>query len=233
MTRRKNVRKVSFKKRRKSRKKNPKINAFRLATRPISKYAQSSIFPNTKMYTMRYVEKTNFTSSNGTSTNAFYNLCSIWDPNSSGTGGSAFGITEVKVAYNRYTVLGCKATFQFYNIAASATPVVVGVLFDDDTSISSVLRTKMERSANRQSKLLLTNSREKATITMYYNPKKAFKAYDIKDDNFHSTFSSSPSKAYYAHPWVQSADSLTTSSEIGCLITLEFAVLASEPHDLV
>lgn len=197
-------------------------------------YTQNVGLVKEKKVILHYHEWIPFVSTVGASTNAVYNMMSIFDPNNSGIGHQPLGHDDWSNFYKEYQVIGSKATFTFHNVGTGTIPVRVGVIGDADGTISSVLSTKVERGGNSHSSILTTNSRERATISFSFDPKKAFDKTQLRDGHqMRATMSGNPTLGYFAVPWVQSIDEATTSATVGCDIKISYVVLLKDPIDLV
>lgn len=197
-------------------------------------YTQNIGLPKVKKVKLHYSQYVPFVSTSGASTNAVFNMTSIFDPDNSGIGHQPLGHDEWAQFYKNYTVIGAQATFTFFNVGTNAIPCRVGVILDEDGAISSVLSTKVERSAGRGSAILNTNSRERQSITVNFSPKKAFDLTNLKDeDGLTISMSSNPALTYMAVPWVQSIDSATTSGTVGCDVKITYICLLTDPVDII
>lgn len=197
-------------------------------------YTNNIGLPKVKKVNLHYSEYVPFTSTSGASTNAVFNMTSIYDPNSSGIGHQPLGHDEWTTFYKDYQVIGAKAKFTFFNVGTNTVPCRVGAMFDEDGTIPTTLSTKIERSGPNNSKILNTNSRERQTITLNFSPKKAFDKNQLTDGHqMTATLSSNPTLLYMAVPWVQSIDEATTSGVVGCDVDITYIVLLKSPVDLI
>lgn len=197
-------------------------------------YTQNVGLPKVKKVKMSYHEYVPFVSTSGTSTNAYFNMTSINDPNGSGGGHRPLGHSQWTTFYKDYQVIGAQAKFTFMNVGTNTVPCRVGCLFDEDGSVSSVLSTKVERCGDKKTYILNTNSRERVTITMNFDPKKAFDKKDLMDGHqMTAGLLANPTLLYRAVPWVQSIDSATTSGTVGCDVDITYIVLLKAPIDLL
>lgn len=183
-------------------------------------------FPNSIITKLRYCDVIQLTSTLGSIATNTFNANSIFDPDATGVGHQPLYRDQYFAIYDQYTVLGSKitVTFQPYQVDQAW---VVGIVGDDDSSISSTLTTRMEQN-NSVWRLIGTNDNGPYQLSLTYSPIKDI-GVDVKNDGFSQTaMGSNPSELFCFAVWASEVNaSLTGMCQVAVEIeyTVKFAEL--------
>lgn len=172
-----------------------------------------------------------------TGTQIFYNfhMNSLFDPNATGGGHKPLGFDQLAAFYKQYRVHGVTMTATFSNTVTNTTPVHVGIAFDKNAAVEASLDTKIETSKGTATRLLLTNSRERATLRRSTTMKKFFSVKDIGDDHqLQAPTSANPTLLGYALVWAQTCITPPANSvDILVNVQLDYKCEFFDPIELV
>lgn len=173
-------------------------------------------FPNSIITKLRYCDVIHLTSTLGSLSTNVFNANSIFDPDSTGVGHQPLYRDQYAAIYDQYTVLGAKitATFQPYQVDQAW---VIGIVGDDDSSISSTLTTRMEQN-NSVWRLIGTNDGGPYQLSLTYSPIKDI-GVDVKNDGYSQTaVGSNPSELFCFAVWASEANATLTGM---CQVAIE------------
>lgn len=182
-------------------------------------------FPNSIITKLRYCDVIQLTSTLGSISTNVFNANSIFDPDATGVGHQPLYRDQYAAIYDQYTVLGSKitVTFQPYQVDQAW---VVGIVGDDDSSISSTLTTRMEQN-NSIWRLIGTNDGGPYQLSLTYSPIKDI-GVDVKNDGYSQTaVGSNPSELFCFAVWGSQANA-TLSGMCQVAIEIEYTVKFAE-----
>lgn len=173
-------------------------------------------FPNSIITKLRYCDTIQLTSTLGSIATNVFNANSIFDPDATGVGHQPLYRDQYAAIYDQYTVLGSKitVTFQPYQVDQAW---VVGIVGDDDSSISSTLTTRMEQN-NSVWRLIGTNDGGPYQLSLTYSPIKDI-GVDVKNDGYSQTaVGSNPSELFCFAVWASEVNATLTGM---CQVAIE------------
>lgn len=186
---------------------------------------------------LRYNEAHTFSAS-GTANFASsykFNLSSIYDPNFSGVGHQPMGRDELMNIYEKYTVVGAKITVCY--IGDTTVPSAVGLrLVDGNTSAIADKKVAIENGDSRWSYMTTANGgNNRIILSKQVNHKKFFGLADIVgNENYTKTSTAQPANddTCVAELWVAPISASDTHGRTLVDVTIEYAVVFTEPKDL-
>lgn len=150
-------------------------------------------FPTRIVSTVRYHEAGSLVSVVGSLVNSTYRWNSTFDPDLSGGGHQPLYRDTYATVYDHYAVVSAKAYITFVNPTTS--PVLVGVVNDDDGTASTTLDTICEQSTS-QYQLLGPVSSSKSTCSFIptWNAKNALGIDPFTSEQYKTAIGSNPAE---------------------------------------
>lgn len=205
------IKKISFKKRSSSRRwKSKKTRSYKKKRKPAgATYRFNSPeavigLPKQKKVRLYYRQRVNLPPAvAGALSSKVMRMNSIFDPDYTGVGHQPLGHDQWATYYDKYQVESCLAKCTFYGDGGLNVPVRVGINMDIDATLHSPsdLDTQIEHQKGKYTKVLLTNSRERATITGKYVRSKFFPQLGKKDDTMLAAMNSNPEHVAHLQIW--------------------------------
>lgn len=182
-------------------------------------------FPNSIITKLRYGTYITLTGTTGARGLNVFIANGLFDPDSTGIGHQPMWFDNYSNLYNRYTVIGSKITAVFAPVTTSNNQVV-GIVCDDNTSISTTVEALLEQS-NGVSMLTGMPGSQPVAMTATFEPLEAF-GVDTKDDGASSTaVSANPTEQWTFAVWNAAADGTTTVT-CNVKVEIEYTVKFSE-----
>lgn len=164
-----------------------------------------------------------------------FTLNGLYDPNITLTGHQPRGYDQLMAFYNRYMVIGAKATIEMIN--TNVYPVEVGYSLLSTSVSKTYMSDYMEGATDSQYQTLggagSSNDRYKAVIN--FSPKKYFKKKNLSDDpNMSGTEGVNPSTQAYLHVWTAGQGYTTASADsVWITVTIEYITVFKEPKNVI
>lgn len=188
-------------------------------------------FPNTLITKLRYADTFAATGTTGARAINVYAANGIYDPDITGVGHQPLYRDNFANIYDQYVVLGSKITASFYPTTSTAA-IVVGIIGDDDSSVTSTVSVCMEQS-NSVSALLGTAGCPPVTLTRTYSALEHI-GVRVKDDGYSATAqSSNPTELWCYGLWAAAADgvsTITVNVKFEIEYTVKYTELATQPQ---
>lgn len=217
-------------------KRNRYLSKYNRPRKSLATYGTVGGMPLRKFVKLNYFEQLVFTPNlSGAQSSYAFNLASAFDPNFTGTGHQPLGYDQFAAFYKQYRVHSATITVQWSNAATNVFPVYVGMCGDKSGSLEAPLETKMEAKGGRHAKLLLINSREKATFRETVSIKDYFSVKNVSDDHqLQALITGSPTLPAYYVVWAQFANGHpgTTSNAIIMSAKINFSMEFFDPVEL-
>jgi len=162
-----------------------------------------------------------------------YRLNSVYDPDLTGTGTTAYGYTALSSLYNRYKVMGGRASVQFVNTSVASTTnyMVAAPVNSLGSDINKILAQRYvwsdSMSNTSSGPALLKHSISWRTAAVYGVPETSVR----DDDDFAGLVGANPNNAIYLHVGGNPNGASTGSFNI--IVRIEYDVVWSLPLLLV
>lgn len=191
-----------------------------------------------KFYTkLRYNEAHRFAAQGNLNfaTSYKYRLNGIYDPNFTGIGHQPMGYDELSSIYKKATVVGARITVAF--ITDSTEPCVCGIRVIEGTEAAIVDKKKAIENGDSKWRYMNTNDggRNIQKFSKRVNVKKHFGLANIVgNDDFTLGINQNPATdvQLLAELWVAPVDPAQAHGAVLADITIEYAVVFTEPKDL-
>lgn len=178
-------------------------------------------FPNSIITKIRYCDTKVLTGTTGARALKVFCANGIYDPDISDTGHQPMYRDNYASIYGQYTILGSKITVSYYP-QSSLDSSLIGIIGDDDSTISSNVIVCMEQN-NSVSTQLGTTGCPVVVLTSTYEPLENI-GVDTKDDGFSMTpVGENPDDIFCYGIWAASTDGSSTVS-VNCKIEIEYTV---------
>lgn len=199
-------------------------------------------FPNSKLVKLRYVE--HFTLDYIASIAEYRFRCnSIFDPNLTGTGHQPMGRDQWAELYQRYMVVGAKATLTYVNTSVSAqTPAYIGMkVMTDPAPLASTYSTVDELLEDKKTGRFVTigGTHNSSAIPKWYSVTRKFSAKKtfavtnaIDDPDLGASMSTNPARQAYFVCW-QASIAGNDPPLMNFKICIDYVTLVREPYPIV
>lgn len=189
-----------------------------------------------RLYKLRYCDWFQLSSSSGAMATYSFRANGIYDPNQSSTGHQPFLYDTLATLWDRYIVVGAKITIKALGIETGSTSTQVGALgivLDDDNTISTTYTTVVEQSMGRHRILNSRADVKPSTVVSTFGAKKFFGFKDVKDnvEAYGANFGADPTRQAYFVCWLQSFNT-SDSVAVNCVATIDYIVYCMEPKSL-
>lgn len=141
-------------------------------------------FPNSIVTKLRYATFNFMQPAIGAVGGQTFAANGLFDPDISGVGHQPMYFDDYARIYDQYVVIGSKISVTFYP-RTSAAGWYVGIVGDDDSTVSSTLETLFEQN-NSVSTITGSLGSDPTTLTMTFEPQEDF-GVDAKSDGFSQT----------------------------------------------
>lgn len=181
-------------------------------------------FPNSIVTKLRYADFFTLTAASGVVSSQIFRANSVFDPDFTGTGHQPMYFDQWAAIYDQYVVLGAKITAEFTSTSSTLSQIV-GIVGDDDATISGVLTNLLEQN-NGYSAVQHAGTGAK-TITATFAPMEMF-GVDAKDDGSSQTpVTTNPSEEWYWKCYSIFSDGLSATTTF-LKVEIEYTVKFSE-----
>ncbi len=207
----------------------PRRDEERIATRPpVIRYTPAVFgFPERLLTKLRYAQALNIGNTVGALNFQSFRWNSIFDPDYTNAGHQPLYRDTYAAIYDHYAVVRARAKITFNN-NNTATPYVVGVVTDDDSTPSSTYTTLIEQSTGMSASLnAVYGSTSSKTFVMTWDCAKVLNINPFTDETYKTAIGSNPTEESYLHCWAIPYDGSSTAS-IQVFCELEFQVLWTE-----
>lgn len=182
-------------------------------------------FPNSIITKLRYATYLTLTSSTGSRAINVFAANGIFDPDITQTGHQPMYRDNYAALYDQYVVLGSKITATFAPVVAN-TSMIVGIVGDDDSTISTNQETLMEQN-NGVCSMIAGSGSETKTLVQTFEPCFNF-GVDAKNDGSSQTnIGSNPTELFCFGVWATAGD-VTASANCNVKIEIEYTVKWAE-----
>jgi len=182
-------------------------------------------FPDVLVTRLRYSDVYILTSTANAAAKQIMRMNSLFDPDFSNVGHQPLWLDQYDPIYQRYTVLGSKMHVEFAwvpntsSTAQPSTPIVVGLIGDNDSTSSATVSTLMETSTGTS--CLLSQDQTKS-LTLTYSPEINL-GLDNGDDTVGAAVSGNPSQAWFgtiyaAEAGIGSPTSIVAKVKFSCWV---------------
>lgn len=146
------------------------------------------------------------------------------------------GWDEMKGFFNHYVVAGSRMTVRVCPQTDNAANTgVVGIYISDDSTHGYTSYTSFIEAKKGTYRLMNGGAGKQSVVSSNFSTKKFFNITDIKD-NFQRLGASTitdPGEIAMFNLWYQAADEASTATNMTCVVTIEYAVIFSEPVDIL
>lgn len=149
----------------------------------------------------------------------------LYDPDPALGGHQPMYFDQLAALYRHYMVQSAKITVQF-SLEDNATPYVVGVCVDDDTTVAYPTLTALtERPSSTSTELSPANT---VTITKYWSLKRNFGDVSLGINTFQGSPTTNPTENMCFVCFSRPVDSTITSSTIYAKVMIEYNTVWTE-----
>lgn len=181
-------------------------------------------FPNSIITKLRYCDSHTLTASSGALTSQIYRANSIFDPDFSGVGHQPLYHDQWTTIYDQYVVLGAKIHVTFSS-SSSTLSQIVGIIGDDDSTMSGTLSTLMEQ--NNGYSTVQVPGGGAVTLTATFSPYEMFGVDAKADGASQTTNGSNPTEEWYWKIYSVFSDGLSATTTY-VRVEIEYTVKFSE-----
>lgn len=189
-------------------------------------------FPSKKMVKLPYNDVVTLTTVVGTGYPGAhtFNMSSIFDPNTTGTGHQPLYTDQLAAIYKRYRILGVAYKVTFFN-HDTASNYLVGVMATTDTGFYPSALPAVQLGEKRGAIIKNYSSETGKLVLKGYVPiAKLFgvsKSTILQENDYSAPFTSNPTK--YAYLIVYAADASAASGSIKAQVELNYYGMVEEP----
>lgn len=184
-------------------------------------------FPTRMLTKLRYCDTYALVSTTGSTGKQVFNINSTYDPDSTGAGHQPLYRDTFAAIYDQYAVVSADITVTF-NSNASTSSMIVGGLFDDDSTTSTSLTTLLEQNTGKH--LFLPNATgalSSRTLKFSWDCKKYLGIDPYTSQTYKTAIGANPTEIatflIYAIPADGTSSTITT-----VLVEIDFVVLFTE-----
>ncbi len=184
-------------------------------------------FPPRILTKLRYVDTYALSSSAGSIAKQVFNINSIFDPDQSGVGHQPMYRDTFAAIYDQYAVINANVTVTFNSNATTAS-MIVGGLFDDDTSTSTNITTLLEQNTGKH--LFLPNATgalSSRTLKFNWDCQKMLGINPYTSQSYKTANGSNPTELMHLLIYAAPADGSSTTVTTA-LVEVDFTVLFTE-----
>ncbi len=169
-------------------------------------------FPEKLVTKLKYAEILQITSTAGGNAGNIFNINSTFDPNQSGIGHQPLYRDTYAAIYDQYAVISATAKVTFISNATTSA-MIVGVVIDDDSSISSTIETLIEQSTS-QTHLIpnATGALNNHTFNISWSAKKHLGIDPFTSESYKTAVGSNPSEISTLAVFAKPADGSSTTT---------------------
>lgn len=203
-------------------------------------------FPTTRVCRFRYCQSFLLNPSNsGSAVGQYFRANSPFDPNvSSPTGRHALGVNQWAPFYSYYMVIGSRCMVKFQRTQSNATAnSLVGIFVTNSTTLLSSSATHIREQGLAKTRDLIgaQTGYRPPLVKKGFSPKKFFNVKDLKDVQERigavvnvddPEFPPSDGDAWYLVFAAVNIPGGETGAPIECTLTIDYAVLFSDPNEL-
>lgn len=168
----------------------------------------------------------------GLPANYVFSLNGLYDPNYTGTGHQPLGYDQIMTMYDHYTVIGARIRVNFMNNDATYGQTVALHIKDSPAATTDITNI-IENGQNRYSIIGPTDSGTSSkTMTINWSASKFFSTKKLVGSSlYRGALASNPDEQAYLHLVAQPLSGVD-SSDIRCMIDIEYITILSEPKTL-
>lgn len=182
-------------------------------------------FPNSIITKLRYGHYATITGTTGARGVNVFAANGLYDPDITGVGHQPLYYDQYSAIYDQYTVIGSKITVTYLPRTA-ALCTIVGIVGDDDSTVSATVETLMEQNNGVSSGMGPPGS-PLVTLSQTFEPLMAF-GVDTKDDGSSATTTgANPTELWTFGVWAAAADAGSTVV-LDIKVEIEYTVKFSE-----
>jgi len=168
-------------------------------------------FPDKLVTKLRYCDHFFLTSTSGAQGLQVYRWNSTFDPDFTNTGHQPLYRDTYASIYNHYAVISATAKIQIVN-AVTTVPFLVGVVTDDDTSITSTANTVREMSHSQSFELSpLSGSDSNHTFYMSWDCQQILGIDPYASETYKTPTGSNPDETSFLYTYAYTTDASTNS----------------------
>lgn len=183
-------------------------------------------FPNSIITKLRYCDNIALTGTSGARGVNVFAANGLYDPDITGVGHQPMYYDNYTAIYDQYVVIGSKITVHFSSTTASV-PVIVGIVGDDDSTISTVVTTLMEQNNSIYTLMSEPGGGQIRTLSQTFEPLQDI-GIDAKDDGASSTqTTANPTELWCYGVWAAAADASSTVN-VKVTVEIEYTVKFTE-----
>jgi len=181
---------------------------------------------------MRYVTNVSINSATGNVASHAFRANSIYDPDSTGVGHQPSFYDQCAAIWNHYRVVRSHIKASFVNNGAAATLCsTVGVVLDDDGTVSTVLHDILEENSGVSSGMFRLSSTDAiASTELSYEESKFF---GPRTPDTTGTFGANPGEVAYFVVFISPTDETTEIGPVIVQVEIDYDVECAELKDLV
>lgn len=228
----KNV-KAKMKSKSKSKKVVKYYNKRRRNTKFLNTVSIGNSFPSKMVVNHKYREYVYITNTSGSLANYNFAANGIYDPNLTGTGHQPSYYDTLAAIYGHYHVIGAKIKVTFIPADTGNSPLVVGILQNDDATNSNTAYSAIMEQPLTKHKILSNGGVDtKQVVTMKWSARKTFGKGIMANNSLQGTTITNPSELTVFNIFTQPLD-LVSNNSCYALVELEYLTIWNEIRDFV
>lgn len=188
-------------------------------------------FPKKIKVTHKYVEGLSLSSPTGSISASLYSCNGMYDPNISGGGHQPYLFDQMALLYNHYHVIGSHIKVTFISPTTAQPAICVGILLNDDTSLTGSIFTTLNETTNSKFKYISAGANSTTTLVNNWSAKKMFGKGTMANVSLTGNISSNPSEQSYFQLYAQALD-LSTTFTVYCEVEITYIAIWNELKDI-
>lgn len=201
-------------------------------TRNVGQY--STGFPKQMWMRHKYIQSFNLPAVMGALSTFQISCNGLFDPDNAGaTTHQPLYFDQVAAIYNKYVVLGSKATVTFHPAVAgsTATTTLFGAYIEDDTTITPTTAVGLAEQPSALFRVISVGTAadqfdRSNTITLNWDAKKAFGGDVIDNNRLYADNASNPLEQQYFTYFAQDAAATpAATAAVNCTVIVEYSVM--------
>jgi len=190
-------------------------------------------FPTSQRTKSRYSTSKLLTSTTGTLGSTVFRCNSIYDPDYTSTGHSAFMFDQMSAIYNHYVVVSATINIRVVPQGDSIEPFVSGVYLTDTATVPYTGYNEFIEAKKGTTRVMSGGVGGKSgNYKTSFNAKKFFNITDIRDvSRIGGLSNGNPTEEAYFVVWAQTLNATASDAWVH-MITIDYVIEWSEPKDV-
>lgn len=187
-------------------------------------------FPNKMTMRHRYTEAISLGSVTGALATYSFSANGMFDSNITGTGHQPLYFDQMTAIYDHYTVIGSTIKVHFVSFPENTTPLIVGIMKNDDSTVTPANATAMAEQSGSVSTLLSEDPSMIRTLSCSYSAKGTYGGSVLGNDQLQGTSATNPPEALLYTIFAQSAN--VNSGSVYVYVEIEYLAVWDELRDI-